>query len=240
MGLLFVLVFWLIAGVTVAGIGTLVARGIASSLTRKADPSDAARRKALRIATFLPFACLLWAGTVFIVQAAINSEFLHRDIGIGDSSYCPLPNGYSILLIDVTDYGSLIKGKDADSGNPLTGFSEVSNLQLAGPFIFGTTASNTTGRTNLDKPAIESYFLLDTRTSSVSRFPSEAALRTQASASGTTLKLEPIYTIYNRYRFTWFDWLSTAILFLPPIVATALLLKSIAKIRSTIPTRNLN
>jgi len=42
---------------------------------------------------------------VFIFQGFINANFFHRDIGLGGSWYCPLPNGYSLLMTDVTDHG---------------------------------------------------------------------------------------------------------------------------------------
>jgi hypothetical protein len=50
----------------------------------------------------------VWAGTVFVFQAAVNVVFLHRDFGIGDEFDCPLPNGYALSFTDIIDIATLL------------------------------------------------------------------------------------------------------------------------------------
>ncbi len=38
-------------------------------------------------------------------QEVINETVHHRDAGLGDTWRCPLPNGYALMMIDVTDQG---------------------------------------------------------------------------------------------------------------------------------------
>ncbi len=85
MGIAFVLVAWGIIGSVLAGIGSLILRWVVAYFTRGANNS---RRGLLRAVTLFPFACLAWAGTVFVSQAVVNVALLHRDIGLGDGFDC--------------------------------------------------------------------------------------------------------------------------------------------------------
>jgi len=92
--------------------------------------------------TLFPVVCLAWAGTVFVFQAVVNGVILDRDPGLGDSSKCPLPNGYMLLLIDVSDRGTVYNPKTQRISDSISdqqdAISGVSALQVAGPYIFGT------------------------------------------------------------------------------------------------------
>lgn len=177
----------------------------------------------------------MWAAAIFMLQGFINTTFLHRDIGLGDSFYCPLPNGYSILMIDVGDQGTvynpktqMVKGEVTDQGDVISG---VTRLQVAGPEILGeydTRYAETPGPNNA---RLSRYFLLDTRTGNRTDFPTKDALRVAATHRGITLKLEPIFSVYRRYRVTWFDILAVCLLVLPPVIAIALFFRSIARLR---------
>src|SRR4051794_11960498 len=103
MGIGFVLFAWGIIGSVLAGVGTLILRWLVAFVTRGANGS---RRKLLRAATLFPVVCLAWAGVVFAFQAVVNVVLLHRDIGLGDGFDCPLPNGYALTFIDVTEIGT--------------------------------------------------------------------------------------------------------------------------------------
>jgi hypothetical protein len=46
-----------------------------------------------------------------VFRAVVNATLLYRDLGLGDSSYFPLPNGYSLLMIDVSDQRTVYNPK---------------------------------------------------------------------------------------------------------------------------------
>lgn len=233
MGILFVLAFWAIAGTIIAFICMLISKCIATFLLRPVndDAQQSARARIIKNAMILPFAFLIWAGFIFVFQAVINTTYLDRDIGIGDSSYCPLPNGYSILMIDVGDEGTIMRGPDASEASQSGALSGVRELQIEGPNIFGGRDSQSFQHFVKDNPALDSFFALDTRTGRLNDFKTQDALRVFTSQSGATLRLEPISKIYTRYRFTWFDLLVALLLFLPPAIAVALILRSIIRLR---------
>jgi hypothetical protein len=237
MGMGFVLAFWAIVGGAGACIGALALRSLTSILTReeRVGPYKTFRTRALRIATVLPFACLMWAGAVFVLQAVINATYLHRDIGIGDSSYCPLPNGYSILLIDVDDQGTVYNPKtqlrDDSVADKEDAVSGVRSIQVAGVYILGAADSRYSEHFAQNNPTLDRYFILDTRTGTRTDFKTDSALRETASKLGVNLSLEPISKLYSRYRFTWFDIAAALLLVLPPVIAVALLARSILRLR---------
>lgn len=237
MGILFVLIFSAFAGSIAATVGALVLRALISTMTRREEngPHKVAQRRLIRFATFLPFACLAWAGIVFAFQGFINTTFLHRDIGTGDASYCPLPNGYSLLMIDVGDQGTVYNPKTQLSDDMVSDQSDaisgVQELQIAGGNILGGADSKYSAHFGQDSSPLDRYFILNTQTGKHTDFPNEDELRVAASKLGMTLKLEPIFNIYHRYRFTWFDLAAAFLMIVPPIVAASFLLRSTVKLR---------
>ena len=210
MGLGFVLVLWLFAGAVLAAIGGAILGWITSLLTRGIGTR---REPVIRAGRLLPFACLIWAGLVFFAQAGVNVVLLHRDIGIGDSWYAPLPNRYQIVFVDVTDQGTV--RPEGSYG----GIQGVRLLQVSGPYLFGGMDSHPFEHFSDKMNAIDSYFVLDTRTGKQTSEPDLSTLTSEASKLGVSLHLEPIYSVYSRYRFTWFDVLVGCMLVLPPIAA---------------------
>jgi hypothetical protein len=95
----------LIAAAIVASIMAGMAAVVLGAATWFATKGIQGRLKVVLTASVFPFVCLGWAGLVFFFQAFVNQELLHRDPGAGDAWQCPLPNGYGILMIDVTDHG---------------------------------------------------------------------------------------------------------------------------------------
>jgi hypothetical protein len=239
MGILFVLLFWGIAGLILAGAGALAARTTATLLTRGTyeGAQMSARKRVIRIAPLLPFACLLWVGAIFILQGYINTTILHRDMGIGDSSYCPLPNGYSVLMIDVSDQGSVYNPKtqlgDGTVVEREDAISGVRELQVADARLLGGADSRYSEHFGQSSPSIDRYFVLDTRTGKRTDFTTDTALRSAASMLGIELKLKPIFEVYRQYRFTWFDLAAALFMFLPPVLAAAWFLRSIVRLRHT-------
>jgi hypothetical protein len=108
MGLGIVLLLWLVVGTVLTAIGAAILAGTTGLLTRGITNG---RRKVIIAAALLPFVCLCWAGVVFVFQAVINEGLLHRDLGLGDTWHAPLPNGYQIMMIDVTDQGMVYNPK---------------------------------------------------------------------------------------------------------------------------------
>lgn len=237
MGILFVLLFWGLLGLLLAIVGALAARKITASLLppKKNEPEQRSRKRALRYATILPFGCLFWAAAIFMFQGVINTTYFHRDIGLGDSFYTPLPNGYAILMIDVGDRGTIYNPKTqarpgtvAEQADTIPG---VRRLQIAGPEILGGIDSRYAQNPDEDAPAVDRYFILDTRNGTRTDFPTRSALRKAALDRGIRLKLKPIFSVYRHYRVTWFDILAVCLMALPPILAVVLFLGHLARLR---------
>lgn len=231
MGIGLVLVFWAVAGAMLAAISA----GVLASITALLTHGVANGRRTIAIAAaLLPFLCLTWAGVVFVFQAAVNEELLHRDLGIGDGWHAPLPNGYMVSFIDVTDQGSICpvaRGEDGCTDTP--SISGVRSLQVAGHYLLGAADSQWVQHLDQQRSAIDQYFVFDTRNEKKTVFPSLNQLQTKASKLGISLQLEPIDSIYSRYRFTWFDIFAGILLVLPPIGSLALLAYWIIRLRRT-------
>jgi len=50
--------------------------------------------------------------------------------------------------------------------------------------------------------------------------------------------LEPINTVYSRYRFGWFDVFAGVLFLLPPLIGALLLIRSVVQVRRTRPNMN--
>ena len=165
-------------------------------------------RAAFLFAALLPFASLVWGGVVFIFQATINVMVLQRDPGIGDTFVIPLPNGFSLLIIDAFDDafvytpktqpdGAIIPQDDAAGG--------VTRLQIAGSTLLGTTGDG-------------QYFVVDTQKDHV-RYAGAPELDAVARKLGVALHMIPVEDLYFANRFTWFDFTALVLLFAAPAVA---------------------
>jgi hypothetical protein len=188
MGIGFVLFFWAIAGTIAAGIGSLIFGAIAAFLTKGATGS---RKRAIILASTFPFVCLGWAGVLFIFQAIVNGAILHRDPGLGDTWECPLPNGYAITMIDVTNQGWVYNPKTQGDGSIFEkedAIGAVRTVQVAGRYILG--ASDSHAASSFGKPTTDPdlYFLIDTQTGKRSNFANSQELGLAASQLGIRLK----------------------------------------------------
>ena len=198
MGPAVVLFVWaVIAGVLSILAGTVCA-GLAALLTRGVK---AGRRQAITLAAFFPAICAGWIGLVVIVLAIVNSAVLGRDFGFGDGWYAPLPDGFTIAMIDVTDSAGFCPTVGDMEVCPAVDYlSGVTRAQLAGPYILGAA----------DDHAGKSYFLYDTRTRLRDDYSSYADLAAAAAVHKITLELRPVVEIYRDYRFTWVDGVGAA------------------------------
>ena len=77
---------------------------------------------------------------------------------------------------------------------------------------------------------VDSYFVLDTQTSKRIDLLTYDALRDSAARLGIPLKLEHIYDVYKRYRFTWVDVAFASLAGIPPLVFGGLLLNRISRL----------
>ena len=235
MGIGIVLIFWGVVGLIGATIGSAILPRIASYFTQGAVQRSRRLIWAIRL---FPFACLVWAGGVFIFYAVVNEMAFHRDPGIGDGWTCPLPNGYAIEMIDVTDRGFVynprtqkINGAVVASNDAL---ADVCILQLAGRYILGGAPCQTD-----EDPGPEghgkvlSYFMLDTATGTHADFPTFDALRAAVAPMKVQVHLEPIDVVYGRYRFTWFDAVAAALMFGVSLLCAWMLLRRILRIRKS-------
>jgi hypothetical protein len=126
----------IVGSVIAALIGCVL--GIAAFLLTRHARSG--RLRVLIAACILPFASLVWSGLAFGFQAAVNERVMHRDFGLGDAWTCPLPNGYSVLMIDSTDYGWVFnpQRQTGSAREPADAVFGVQDLQLLGPYVFRT------------------------------------------------------------------------------------------------------
>lgn len=214
MGIGIVLIFWLFAGGIAAAVGAAILAGGMAVLTCR---GQAGRGRAIFLSAVLPFVGLCWWAAVFVFQATINGMVFHRDPGLGDYWETPLPHGYVITMIDVTDRGWVHKPTELEMG------PDVSHLQIADRYILGRyTTTNRFGR----------YFLLDTATNERRKFADLNELKLAAKPLGISPTLEPIDDVYSRYRSNWFDYF-TLLLFLGyPIVALIFWVKRARDVRN--------
>jgi hypothetical protein len=234
MGIGIVLLFWAVVGIVVAGTGSLVLGAAAAFLTRGVARG---RRRAIAVASLFPLACLAWGGAVFIGQAIVNESVLDRDAGIGDTWHCPLPNGYQIMMIDVTDQGWVYNPKTQSTSGGVSDQEDavlgVRVLQVTGFYILGGVDGQGFEHLGKDSNQVDSYFVLDTRTGKRTSFGNYDEFRAAALQRGIQTNLEPIETVYSRYRFSWFDVFAAVIFFVPPLGGLCLLALWIVRLRRT-------
>ncbi|MGA2430676.1 MAG: hypothetical protein ABSH13_19420 [Candidatus Acidiferrum sp.] len=232
MGIGFVLLIWAIVGALLAA-ATAVVLGTTTFLaTRRVHRGR--RMAAIFAASVFPFLGLGWAATLFIFQATVNETILHRDPGLGDTWRCPLPNGYSLLMIDDTDNGWVYNPATQvpfGVGEQEDAVGGVAVVQVAGRYILGRSEGKAFHVPTEAAPRADFYFLLDTQAGKYSSFPTYDSLVTTAQPLGIQPKLEPIQAVYSHYRFTWFDIFVAILFVVPPLLAAILLLLWIRRLR---------
>jgi hypothetical protein len=226
-GIGFVLLIWTAAGLIVASVGAVVL-GTATSLATPEVPRF--RRLTIFAASAFPFVCLCWSGALFVFQAPVNQLVLHRDPGLGDTWECPLPNRYSLLMIDKTENGWIynratqsIPGGVAEQEDAI---ARVAVVQVAGRYILGRVdGAELDGPDIVDGVAVDaakkhadSFFLLDTQTGKRKDFPDYKRLASAAQSLAIEPRLEPMVLVYRHYRFTWFDVFAGFLFIAPPVL----------------------
>ena len=237
MGIGIVLLIWVVLGTILACFGMLIFRGATAYFTRGVNEG---RRRALFLVTIFPFLCLGWAGAVFFFQAVVNENALHRDPGLGDDWHCPLPNGYPLMMIDVTDYGWVYnpKTQNADGGvaEQNDSIPNVRTVQISGRYILGGVDSKIPDDEDVLKTGngqVDSYFFIDTQSGKRADFDAYDDLRDTALKLWVQPNLQPIDNVYRTYRFNAFDIFAAFLLFVPPVLVGGFLIRRIVKLRAT-------
>lgn len=157
MGIGIVLILWAVVGLVVAGIGAAVLGTLSALATRGVKRG---RKLVIVAASVFPFLCFGWMGVVWGTQAFVNETYFHRDVGLGDTWTCPLPNGYAVLMIDTPDEGFVYNPKTQRGsavGEQEDAVAGVRILQISGPYILGGTNSYP-GAESKSKALIHSSF----------------------------------------------------------------------------------
>ena len=235
MGVGFVLLLWVVVGTVVAAVGAATL-GLATALLTRGVANG--RRKVIIAASLFPIVCLGWGGLMFVFQAVVNEGLLHRDLGLGDTWHAPLPNGYQIMMIDVTDQGWVYNPKtqpDSGVGEREDAVAGVRDVQVVGRYILGATDSKAFEHLGQETNQVDAYFLLDTRLGKQKQFQNYNALRQSALELGIEPNLQPINTIYSKFRFSWFDVVAGLLFCLPPVIGGLVLVFWIVQLRRTRP-----
>ncbi len=233
MGLPIVLSLWAAVGIVVASVAAAIFGCTAAWLTKGVTRG---RRAVIIAASTFPFLCLGWGSAVFVFQAVVNEGLLHRDLGLGDTWHAPLPNGYQIMMIDVTDQGWVYNPKtqpESAVGERDDAVAGVRSLQVADRYILGATDSKSFEHLGDDKNQIDGYFLLDTQLGRRTKFQSYEGLCQSARGLGIEPNLQPIYTVYSKFRFSWFDIFSGVLFLLFPAIGAVKLITWIRRLRRT-------
>ena len=165
------LLFWISIIIIISLILGVVAALIALPLAKKPK-----RKRKILLAFLSPgLAIGIWT-ICSVVTMLTTSAVCHVDIGLGDLWISPLPNGYEIYSYDLPGNGEIDK---VDTSDSITTFYETvsaSKLQVIGDTVIGQRSDNS------------DYFLLDTRTDSLTFHENLAQL--QAALNGKKIELK--------------------------------------------------
>ncbi len=217
MGLLFVLLFWAAVLAVMGSVSSGVLAALTVYLTRNATTL---KKRARLFALMIPWIVIGIEAIGFAGYAVINLTVLHRDMGLGDSFYANLSNGYRIEAIDVTEYGSVCKpsvsGTFSSDENCVTG---VQSLQVDGKYIAGYRSGEPFGLGKGEVP----YFVVDTSDDERKNFATEAQWRGELKLRGMQPQLISFSELYAKSRFTRFDFLAFGIGACLPVLGVGVL-----------------
>lgn len=164
-------------------------------------------------------------------------------MGWGDSWDTPILGDYHLMMIDVTDQGTVYNRADrtvyrGDSVSWSPGQQDViagvRRLEVRPPFLFGT-ANPETRMGDSEKSPETVFFALDTRSGARTDEPTLAGLEAEAQRSGGPLKLESVNVVYGRYRYEKVDLIPVVLFALPLLTALFLLARALFRLRATRP-----
>jgi hypothetical protein len=240
MGIGLTIVSWCAKGIALASILAVLGGVIAAIRVPRGRPG---RTRVILWTCVYPFAAFAWFLNVFVFQAYVNEALLYRDPWIGHTQQTPLPNGYAVLLIDEDHDGTIF--------NPATHFTVGSNddvhpdgpdavsgvrvLQIAGNKILGGAGPLGQYSSPATRDRIDYFFLLDTDAHTRANFQTYDALTQAANQLNIQPQLQPILSIYQRYRFTWFDVSAIALFLVPALGAAFAIIRRMQRLRREAP-----
>ncbi|MGD0631876.1 MAG: hypothetical protein ABR987_21295 [Terracidiphilus sp.] len=162
-------------------------------------------------------------------------------MGWGDSWDTPILGDYHLMMIDVTDQGTVYNRADPSvyRGSSVGWhpgqqdvIAGVRRLEVRPPFLFGAANPETRMADSETSPETV-FFVLDTRNGTRTDESTLAALEADAKRSGGVLKLEPVDVIYGRYRYGKADLIPLILFSVPLLIALFLLTWRLIKLRAT-------
>jgi len=235
MGPLFVLIIWATVAGILSVIGGLILAGLVALLTRRVKSG---RRRAIRIGGGLPaagFAYLFVCVLIFSIWSAARG----RDWGWGDTWDTPILGPYHLMMIDITDKGTIYnradpnvyqQGSVIDAAGRKDVVFGVRRLEVRPPYLIGAASPESFMQDSTQGPETL-FFILDTRTGSRIDVPSLAALEATAAQTVGRFQLKPVNEIYNQYRYSWLDVIPLGIFAVPPFVTFFLLGRGLIRLR---------
>ena len=240
MGIGLAIVSWCFKG-TILALALAVLAGAATAI--RVPRGRPGRTRLILWTCVYPFAVFAWFLAVFVFQAYVNEALLYRDPWIGHTRQTPLPNGYAVMLIDEDHDGTVFNpsthftagstddvhpdGPDAVSG--------VRVLQIAGNKILGGAGPLGQYSFPASRNRIDYFFLLDTDAHTRANFQTYDALTQAANQLNIQPQLQPIFGVYERYRFTWFDLSAIALFLVPAFGAALAILRRMRRLESDAP-----
>jgi hypothetical protein len=209
MGIGFVFLFWLIAGIVI----TLFASRVLGSLTGKflnKSPAGPRRRAIIAAKTLLPVAMVI-AFSAFIGYCKWCETVRGMDAGIGDSWGVPLGLGYSLQMIDIPENAFV----QTPSGNQVG----LKRLGYDDRFLYIETAP-------------DKYFLIDKKTGNSMQDLTTQTLDRQLKESGAPLAiLRSPEEVYRTLRWGIEDIVAGLLILALPVFLTLAVLFYVIKVR---------
>ena len=183
--------------------------GVLALMARMLISGSALGRRGFLWTCFIrPFLLVPWFLFVFIAYSYANGIILHRDNGMGINGHVPLPDGYILGYVNYNP-GYILTPETTFGAFPNLGpaaVTGVTEMQVAGPFVLGSRYLPSVSDFNDWRSVTGKYFLLDTRTRSVSTFFTLEDLGSASTSKRIKLLFESPPDVYSRYKRTWFDW----------------------------------
>lgn len=229
MGRGFALLPWFEGGVFIAAIA---AAALASAVGAYTQGVKRGRRRAIAVAALFPYVCLIWVGALVIFRSITDMRAPDLPLGARDVWRCTLPNGYRLLMVNVTDQGWIYNPNTQRLSNFIfdqeDAVSGVQMVRVEGPYILGRSDRRSA---HSDFHQNDQYFLVDTRTGRQARFLTYDALRDAALQAGVGANLETIYSVYSRNRSVKSYILFGLAMCVPPLLLGGLIFRWITRLK---------
>jgi hypothetical protein len=195
MGLGFVLLFWGVLAVLLAGAAAASLAALAYVFDRR---RGRVRRRWLLTAAMVPFVSLGFAAAGFLVYATYCEVVRDVDLGIGDSWRVPLGNGYRLVMIDTPDQAFI---KSPDGRELHFGLKRIGS---AGDLIAGEDEHG--------------LFLIDGQRRTDEAIASESGLRKVLPPGSGEPQLVAPANFYDVHRWGWPDVVAAVLIVAPPFL----------------------